>query len=204
MAREKIVRLRPDVITLDIEMPRMDGLSFLEKLMVHFPLPVIVVSSVAPRNSDAPCGHCRSARWTSSRNRAPRTPCLKWAATSSARSARPRWRASSSAMTERRAPRRRRPRHLASRPRTRCSRSALRPAGRRQSRRCSRGCRPTVRPRSWCSTCHRDSPSRLPNGSTRCARWKSAKPRTTIPSLPARCSSRQGTFTCSCIGAART
>ncbi len=53
VAREKIVRLRPDVITLDIEMPRMDGLSFLEKLMVHFPLPVIIVSSVAPRNSDA-------------------------------------------------------------------------------------------------------------------------------------------------------
>ncbi|MFI5232203.1 MAG: chemotaxis response regulator protein-glutamate methylesterase [Gemmatimonadales bacterium] len=53
VAREKIVRLRPDVITLDIEMPRMDGLSFLEKLMTHFPLPVIVVSSVAPRNSDA-------------------------------------------------------------------------------------------------------------------------------------------------------
>jgi two-component system chemotaxis response regulator CheB len=53
VAREKIVRLRPDVITLDIEMPRMDGLSFLEKLMVHFPLPVIVVSSLAPRNSEA-------------------------------------------------------------------------------------------------------------------------------------------------------
>ena len=53
VAREKIVRLRPDVITLDIEMPRMDGLSFLEKLMAHFPLPVIVVSSLAPRNSEA-------------------------------------------------------------------------------------------------------------------------------------------------------
>jgi two-component system chemotaxis response regulator CheB len=52
VARDKIVRLRPDVITLDVEMPRMDGLSFLAKLMRHFPLPVIVVSSLAPRDSD--------------------------------------------------------------------------------------------------------------------------------------------------------
>jgi two-component system chemotaxis response regulator CheB len=52
VAREKIAQLRPDVITLDVEMPRMDGLSFLAKLMRHFPLPVIVVSSLTPRNSD--------------------------------------------------------------------------------------------------------------------------------------------------------
>lgn len=51
-AREKIVRLKPDVITLDIEMPRMDGLTFLEKLMRHHPLPVIVVSSLTPRGSE--------------------------------------------------------------------------------------------------------------------------------------------------------
>lgn len=51
MAREKIAQLRPDVLTLDIEMPRMDGLSFLDKLMKHFPLPVVVVSSLAPENS---------------------------------------------------------------------------------------------------------------------------------------------------------
>lgn len=46
VARDKIVALRPDVITLDIEMPRMDGLTFLRKLMKHFPLPVIIVSSL--------------------------------------------------------------------------------------------------------------------------------------------------------------
>ena len=51
-AREKIVKLAPDVITLDIEMPRMDGLAFLEKLMTHFPTPVVIVSSLAPKNSD--------------------------------------------------------------------------------------------------------------------------------------------------------
>jgi len=45
-AREKIVSLKPDVITLDIEMPRMDGLTFLRKLMKHYPLPVIIVSSL--------------------------------------------------------------------------------------------------------------------------------------------------------------
>jgi two-component system chemotaxis response regulator CheB len=51
VARDKIVRLKPDVITLDIEMPRMDGLSFLAKLMKFYPLPVVVVSSLSPRNS---------------------------------------------------------------------------------------------------------------------------------------------------------
>ncbi|MEI6211723.1 MAG: chemotaxis response regulator protein-glutamate methylesterase [bacterium] len=46
VARDKIVQLKPDVVVLDIEMPRMDGLTFLRKLMVHFPLPVIIVSSL--------------------------------------------------------------------------------------------------------------------------------------------------------------
>ncbi len=46
VAREKIVAMKPDVITLDIEMPRMDGLTFLGKLMKHYPLPVIIVSSL--------------------------------------------------------------------------------------------------------------------------------------------------------------
>lgn len=48
VARDKIVKLKPDVITLDIEMPRMDGLAFLHKLMRYFPLPVIIVSSLTP------------------------------------------------------------------------------------------------------------------------------------------------------------
>ncbi len=51
VAREKIVRIRPDVVTLDLEMPRMDGLTFLAKLMKHFPLPIVIVSSLTPRNS---------------------------------------------------------------------------------------------------------------------------------------------------------
>lgn len=51
VARDKIVRLKPDVITLDLEMPRMDGLSFLSKLMKFYPLPVVVVSSLTPPNS---------------------------------------------------------------------------------------------------------------------------------------------------------
>lgn len=51
-ARDRIAELKPDVITLDIEMPRMDGLSFLAKIMKHHPIPVVIVSSVAPENSD--------------------------------------------------------------------------------------------------------------------------------------------------------
>lgn len=51
VARDRIAQSRPDVITLDIEMPRLDGLSFLEALMKHHPIPVVVVSSVTPENS---------------------------------------------------------------------------------------------------------------------------------------------------------
>ncbi|MGD1069576.1 MAG: chemotaxis response regulator protein-glutamate methylesterase [Bryobacteraceae bacterium] len=47
VARDKILALTPDVLTLDIEMPRMDGLTFLKKLMVFRPMPVVVVSSLA-------------------------------------------------------------------------------------------------------------------------------------------------------------
>jgi len=49
VARDKIVKLNPDVITLDIEMPKMDGLTFLKKLMRYYPLPVIIVSSLTPK-----------------------------------------------------------------------------------------------------------------------------------------------------------
>ncbi len=52
IARDKIVQLRPDVVTLDVEMPRMDGLTFLSKLMKYMPMPVIVVSSLTPEGSD--------------------------------------------------------------------------------------------------------------------------------------------------------
>ncbi len=53
MARAKILSLDPDVITLDLEMPRMGGLAFLRRLMKHHPMPVIVVSSLTPDGSDA-------------------------------------------------------------------------------------------------------------------------------------------------------
>ncbi|HJV90079.1 MAG TPA: chemotaxis response regulator protein-glutamate methylesterase [Holophagaceae bacterium] len=50
-AREKIIALQPDVLTLDIEMPRMDGLTFLGKLMKAHPMPVVVVSSLTPKGT---------------------------------------------------------------------------------------------------------------------------------------------------------
>jgi two-component system chemotaxis response regulator CheB len=49
VARDKIVNLKPDVVTLDIEMPRMDGITFLKKIMKYYPLPVIIVSSLTPK-----------------------------------------------------------------------------------------------------------------------------------------------------------
>ena len=45
-ARDKIVFLKPDVLTLDVEMPRMDGLEFLKRLMPQYPMPVVMVSSM--------------------------------------------------------------------------------------------------------------------------------------------------------------
>jgi len=51
-ARDQIVEHDPDVLTLDLEMPRMNGLTFLKQLMRHRPLPVVVVSSVAPKSSE--------------------------------------------------------------------------------------------------------------------------------------------------------
>lgn len=48
IARDKIITLNPDVLTLDVEMPRMDGITFLRKLMEHHPMPVIVLSSLTP------------------------------------------------------------------------------------------------------------------------------------------------------------
>jgi two-component system, chemotaxis family, protein-glutamate methylesterase/glutaminase len=53
VARDLIVAHKPDVLTLDIEMPRMDGLTFLRQLMVHRPMPVIIVSSVTQEGSAA-------------------------------------------------------------------------------------------------------------------------------------------------------
>ena len=49
VARDKIMKLNPDVLTLDVEMPRMDGLTFLEKLMASRPMPVVMVSSLTFR-----------------------------------------------------------------------------------------------------------------------------------------------------------
>lgn len=51
VARDKIVFLKPDVVTLDVEMPRMDGIAFLRKLMPQYPIPVVVVSAVTAEGS---------------------------------------------------------------------------------------------------------------------------------------------------------
>jgi two-component system chemotaxis response regulator CheB len=51
-AQDKINASKPDVITLDIEMPRMDGLTFLKKLMAQVPIPTIIVSSLTQKGSE--------------------------------------------------------------------------------------------------------------------------------------------------------
>jgi two-component system, chemotaxis family, protein-glutamate methylesterase/glutaminase len=52
VARDMIKALNPDVLTLDVEMPRMDGLSFLEKIMTLRPMPVLMVSSLTQKGAD--------------------------------------------------------------------------------------------------------------------------------------------------------
>ncbi|WP_413289867.1 protein-glutamate methylesterase/protein-glutamine glutaminase [Bdellovibrio sp. HCB337] len=52
IARDKLVQLKPDVMTLDVEMPRMDGISFLEKVMQHMPTRTIIFSSLAKTGSE--------------------------------------------------------------------------------------------------------------------------------------------------------
>ena len=53
VAREMIKAFNPDVLTLDVEMPRMDGLTFLEKLMRGRPMPVVMVSSLTEAGAEA-------------------------------------------------------------------------------------------------------------------------------------------------------
>ena len=53
IARDKILQLEPDVLILDVEMPRMDGLTFLERIMRFHPMPVIILSSLAKSGGEA-------------------------------------------------------------------------------------------------------------------------------------------------------
>ena len=52
-ARDAIIEYRPDVMTLDIELPRMSGIEFLQKLMPQYPIPVVVISSLSDKVFDA-------------------------------------------------------------------------------------------------------------------------------------------------------
>ena len=52
VARDKLIALKPDVMTLDIEMPRMDGLTFLEKVMTYFPTRTVIISSLSKAKSE--------------------------------------------------------------------------------------------------------------------------------------------------------
>ena len=51
IARDKIIKLAPDVVCLDVEMPRMDGITFLKKLMKYKPTPVVMVSSLTQKGA---------------------------------------------------------------------------------------------------------------------------------------------------------
>ena len=52
-ARDAIIKYKPDVMTLDVELPRMNGIEFLKKLMPQYPLPVVVISALNDTVFDA-------------------------------------------------------------------------------------------------------------------------------------------------------
>ena len=52
-ARDAILRHKPDVMTLDVELPRMSGIEFLRKLMPQYPIPVVVISALSDKVFDA-------------------------------------------------------------------------------------------------------------------------------------------------------
>src|SRR5688500_1830734 len=53
IAVSKIALERPDVITLDVEMPRMDGITFLRKIMSQHPIPVVIISSLTAKGTES-------------------------------------------------------------------------------------------------------------------------------------------------------
>jgi chemotaxis response regulator CheB len=144
VAREKIVRLRPDVITLDVEMPRMDGLSFLSKLMRHLPTPVVVVSSLTPKDSETAVRALALGRGRGHRQAGLRVRGAGAGGRPGARGPHRRRGPRGAARAAAGARRGRPPRPgRCSTPRTRCSPSARRPAARRPSSTCCAACRPT-------------------------------------------------------------
>ncbi len=62
LARDKIKKLNPDVITLNVEMPRMDGVTFLRNLMRLRPMPVVMVSSLTNRGAEITLRQWRPGR----------------------------------------------------------------------------------------------------------------------------------------------
>jgi len=68
IARDKVVELRPDVICLDVEMPRMDGVTFLKKLMTYMPTPVVMISSLTQKGARTTLEALEAELWILSQN----------------------------------------------------------------------------------------------------------------------------------------
>ena len=189
-AREAIKALNPDVMTLDVEMPHMNGLEFLEKVMRLRPLPVIMVSSLpsaaAPRRSR----RWRSARSTASPKPSPQSPNAFAHLADKVKSRRP---ALGSMRGRRRRRRRERRAAAPAAERQIAGRRAFRPAGgdrRLDRRRRGAGDDPRAVParlradRGRPSICRRRSPRASRSGSTASARRACTRRRNGAPILP--------------------
>ncbi len=159
VAREKILKLQPDVITLDLEMPRMDGLTFLRILNEHHPMPVVVVSSLTPQGSAKAMEALAAgavdvlAKPDGSQTLGEVVPSTRL----SRQSGRPRSAATASPGDQCHAPAAgsRSHRRPVSFPRGGSSSSGLRPAVWRRCASCCHACRTACRPSPWCNTFHR-------------------------------------------------
>ncbi len=77
-ARDKMVQLNPDVLTLDVEMPRMDGITFLKRLMVHRPTPVVILSGITATGTRAAIEALARAPSKCWRSQAPPSDFRNW------------------------------------------------------------------------------------------------------------------------------
>ena len=71
VARERIKALNPDVVTLDVEMPHMDGVTFLRKIMALRPMPVVMISTLTQAGAEVTSGQEPSPDPTTSRHAEP-------------------------------------------------------------------------------------------------------------------------------------
>ena len=165
IARERIKALNPDIVTLDVEMPNMDGLTFLRKIMALRPMPVVMISTLTQRGAETTLEALEIGAVDFIAK-----PAHEQAERLADLAAELQQKVKAAAHVRVGARRAMPPLSGCGARLGRSFLSARRPEGLRRSRHCSWVCRRIARRRSSRSTCRRDSPPALPVGSTANAR----------------------------------